>query len=107
MVFTCVGSTLRAASTLTGLIPSATYSTFVVHTSEDGPKRFTPWGDPAGTTNNFTASATGTASPTNTLHGCSNADVIIIIWRSDGMTHGKSPGQIGVNWHTSLIARVY
>ena len=107
VTFTCQGSKLQAASTLTGLIPSATYSTFVVHTSKDGPKRFTPWGDPAGTTNNFTASATGTASPTNAVHGCSSADVIIIIWHSDGKTHGKSPGQIGVDLHTTLIARVY
>ena len=107
VVFTCKGSELQAASKLKGLIPSATYSTFVVHTSKDGPKRFTPWGDPAGTTNNFTASATGTASPTNTVHGCSSADVIIIIWHSDARTHGKSPGQIGVDWHTTLIARVF
>ena len=107
VVFTCQGSKLQAASTLKGLIPSATYSTFVVHAQRDGPKRFTPWGDPAGTTNNFTASATGTVSATNTVQGCSNADASIIIWHSDGKTHGKSPGQIGVDWHTSLIARVY
>ncbi len=36
-----------------------------------------------------------------------NASDIIIIWHSDEMAHGKSPGQIGVDWHTSLIARVY
>ena len=107
VAFTCVGSKRRATSTLTGLLPGATYSAFVVHTAFDGPRRFTPWGDPAGTTNNFKASASGTASPTNDLDGCStNADDIIIIWHSDDITHGKSPGAIGVNWHTSLIARV-
>ncbi|MFY9914719.1 MAG: hypothetical protein WAK18_08640 [Nocardioidaceae bacterium] len=105
VTFTCEGSKLLAASTLTGLIPSATYSTFVVHAQRDGPKLFTPWVDRAGTSNDFTASATGTASPTSTVHGCSSADVIII-WHSDGKTHGKSPGQIGVDWHTTLIARV-
>ena len=106
--FSCVGSKEQAKSTLTGLVPSSTYSAFAVHTSLDGPGRFTPWGDPAGTTNNFTSSATGTASPTNTLDGCvGTADDIIIIWHSDGATHGKSPGRIGVNWHTSLIATVF
>jgi hypothetical protein len=105
--FDCVGSKRRATSTLTGLLPSAAYSAFVVHAALDGPGRFTPWGDPAGTTNNFTSSATGTASPTNALDGCdSNADDIVIIWHSDGTDHGSSPGRIGVDWHTSLIARV-
>ena len=103
--FSCVDSKWRATSTLRGLIPSATYSAFAVHTALDGPGRFTPWGDPAGTTNNFKASPTGTATPSNTLDGClGEADNIIIIWHSDGITHGKSPGHIGVNWHTSLIA---
>jgi len=106
--FDCVGSKRRATSTLTGLIPSATYSAFVVHTDLDGPGRFTPWGDAAGTTNNFTASATGTATRTDDLDGCdSNADDIVIVWHSDGVDHGSSPGRIGVDWHTSLIARVH
>jgi hypothetical protein len=79
----------------------------VVHTAFDGPRRFTPWGNAAGTSNDFKASAAGTARPTDSLPGCSgNADDIVIVWHSDGLTHGKSPGQIGVNWHTSLIARV-
>jgi hypothetical protein len=108
VVFSCAGSKRRAKSTLRGLIPSATYSVFVVHSALAGPGRFTPWGDPAGTTNNFKASPTGTATLTNTLNGClSNADDIIIIWHSDGKTHGKSPGKIGVDWHTSLIAGVF
>lgn len=105
--FRCVDSTEQVTSTLTGLIASGTYSTFAVHTSLQGPSRFTPWGDPNGSTNNFQASADGTASPTNTVEGCSgSADVIIIVWHSDGATHGKSPGTIGENWHTSLIERV-
>ena len=88
-------------------LPSATYSAFVVHTALDGPGRLAPWGDQAGTTDNFTSSATGTATPTNALDGCdSNADDIAIIWHSDRMDHGSSPGRIGVDWHTSLIASV-
>jgi len=107
VAFSCVASRERATSTLTGLIPSATYSTFVVHLDVEGSGRFTPWGDPAGTTNSFTASATGTAAPTNTVKGCLGTDAAAaIIWHSDATTHGKSPGDIGVNWHTSLITRV-
>jgi len=30
----------------------------------------------------------------------------IAIWHSDEVNHGRSPGKIGVTWHTSLIARV-
>jgi hypothetical protein len=104
VAFHCVNSKEQATSTLEGLIPSATYSAFAVHTALDGPRRFTPWGDAAGTTNNLRASTTGTATSTETTEGCSSADDIIIIWHSDGTTHGKSPGNIGVNWHTSLIA---
>jgi hypothetical protein len=107
VTFSCVDSQLRATSRLAGLLPSATYSTFVVHTDKDGPGRFTPWGDPSGTTNNFTSSPSGTANPTNTVHGCqTDQNDIIIIWHSDGRTHGSSPGRIGVDWHTSLIAVV-
>jgi hypothetical protein len=105
--FTCVSSRERATSTLTGLIPSATYSMFVVHLDVEGSGRFTPWGDPAGTTNSFTASATGTAAPTNIVDGCLDTNAAAaIIWHSDDTTHGRSPGDIGVNWHTSLITRV-
>jgi hypothetical protein len=107
VAFRCVGSKEQATSHLSGLIPSASYSTFAVHTALEGPRRFTPWGDPAGSTNNFTASKNGTASPRNTMQGCTGeADDIIIIWHSDDMTHGRSPGTIGVNWHTSLISSV-
>lgn len=104
VTFSCLNGNERAASTLTGLIPSATYSTFVVHLKIQGAGRFTPWGNAAGTDNNFTASSTGTASPTNTVPGCLGPDsAAVIIWHSDGQTHGSTPGTIGVTWHNSLI----
>ena len=107
VAFSCVGSREQATSTLTGLIPSAMYSTFVVHTAVEGPRRFTPWGDALGTNNNFYASAAGTASPSNAVDGCLGNDAAaVIIWHSDGKTHGASPGKIGANWHTALITRV-
>jgi len=92
---------------LTGLIPAATYSTFVVHFDVQGPGRFTPWGDTAGTTNNFTADTTGAAAPTNTVPGCTtNHEAIVIIWHSDGHAHGATPGQLRVTWRNSLITPV-
>jgi len=66
----CTNGSEQAISHLTGLIPGGSYSTFVVHLDVQGAGRFTPWGDAQGTTNNFTADTTGTASPTNTVPGC-------------------------------------
>lgn len=105
-VFRCVAAKEVVTSTVRGLIPSATYSVIAVHTSLDGPGRFTPWGDALGTTNNFKASVAGTASFTSSVSGCHAADNIAIVWHSDGATHGRSAGKIGVDWHTSLISTV-
>lgn len=100
----CRSGSERAASRLTGLIPRAHYSTFVVHLKVQGAGRFTPWGNSSGTNNNFTASSSGTASPTNTVPGCLGSDsAIVIIWHSDGTSHGATPGVIGVTWHNSVI----
>jgi len=107
VTFTCTDGNEQATSHLTGLISAATYSTFVVHLDVQGPGRFTPWGDTAGTTNNFTADTTGAAAPTNTVPGCTtNHEAIVIIWHSDGHAHGATPGQLGVTWHNSLITPV-
>ena len=104
VAFSCVNGKESAASTLAGLIPSATYSAFVVHLNVQGAGRFTPWGDAAGTTNNFTASSAGTAFPTHSVTGCLGTDsAAVIIWHSDGKTHGPTPGTLGVTWHNSLI----
>jgi len=104
VAFKCTNGAERAVSTLHGLIPSATYSTFVVHLKAQGVGRFTPWRDAAGTNNNFTASAAGTASPTNTVTGRLGTDsAALIIWHGDGKSHGPTPGTLGVTWHNSLI----
>lgn len=100
----CTVGQEQAASRLTGLIPGGLYSTFVVHLNVQGPSRFTPWGNTRGSDNNFTASTTGTATPTDTVPGClSSQDAVVIIWHSDGRLHGSSPGTLGVSWHNSLI----
>lgn len=76
----------------------------MVHLDVSGAGRFTPWGDGAGTTNNFTGDSTGAATPINSLAGCpGKKTAALIVWHSDGHSHGASPGQIGVTWHDSLI----
>jgi len=100
----CPNGSEQAISHLTGLIPGGSYSTFVVHLDVQGAGRFTPWGDTQGSTNNFTADTTGTASPTNTVPGCfTSRAAVVIIWHSDGQPHGPTPGELGVSWHNSLI----
>lgn len=103
---TCKGNEV-ARSTLSGLVPNGVYSVFVVHLAVNGPGRFTPFGNPSGDDNNFTASSTGTATPTDTVKGClSHQEAIVVIWHSDGASHGSSPGVLGVSWHNSLITQV-
>jgi len=82
----------------------ASYSVFVVHPDVQGSGRFTPWGDAEGTTNNFTADSSGTASVTNSVPGClTNRAAAVVIWHSDGVSHRPKPGTLGVTWHNSLI----
>jgi hypothetical protein len=102
--FSCVDNQERATSRLTGLLSEASYSVFVVHLDVQGAGRFTPWGDAEGTTNNFTADSSGTASVTTSVPGClSNRAAAVVIWHSDGVSHGAKPGSLGVTWHNSLI----
>ncbi len=94
--FSCVDNQERATSRLTGLLSGASYSVFVVHLDVQGAGRFTPWGDAEGTTNNFTADSSGTASVTNSVPCClTNRAAAVVIWHSDGMAHGPKPGTLG------------
>jgi len=102
--FNCREGQERLTSRLTGLVPNGSYSVFVVHLDVTGPKRFTPWGKAQGTTNNFTAGPTGSASLTNTVQDClNNRAAAVVIWHSDGKPHGATPGTLGLTWHNSLI----
>jgi len=104
VAFSCVAGSEQAISQLSGLIPAGSYSTFVVHLDVQGKGRFTPWGDASGSTNNFTASASGTASVSNSVSGClTSREAAVIIWHSDGRPHGATPGVLGVTWHNSII----
>ncbi|HET9073163.1 MAG TPA: hypothetical protein VFN48_01160 [Solirubrobacteraceae bacterium] len=107
VILRCVSGREQATSQLSGLLPGGHYSTFVVHLKAPSAKRFTPFGNATGTTNNFTASPQGTASPVNTVAGCLNSsNAVLIVWHSDGRSHGASPGAIGVTQHNSLITAI-
>lgn len=86
------------------LLPNAVYSLFVVHFRVNGAQRFTPLGASDGSNNNFTASAAGEGTETSTLSPClTSDDGVVLIWHSDGHSHGASPGVLGVTWHNHLI----
>jgi hypothetical protein len=91
VTLTCDHGQDTAVSHLRGLLPDGNYSVFVVQLAVQGPGRFTPFGDSAGTTNNFTASPDGSADPTTTVDGClTNREAIVVIWHSDHRSHGPS-----------------
>ncbi len=107
LTFSCTKSVSTVSSRLTGLIPRGVYSVFVVHLKVNGPRRFTPLGSASGSDNTFVASATGTAEPRDSVVGClTKADAVVVIWHSDGMSHGSAPGVLGVTWHNSVITPV-
>ncbi len=87
------------------LRPNGTYSLFENHFDQQ-PIGFTPL-DGRGRTNSFVAKANGTASvkmkaPQTLTH----ANAVLLVYHSDSATHGESRGEIGVNAHHQLIARV-
>ncbi len=91
--------------TLRGLLPGGTYSLFENHFDEK-PVGFTPL-DGTGTTNSFTASAEGTATVTVAVpHVPTHDNAVLVVYHSDGQTHGTERGSIGVNAHHQVIARI-
>lgn len=107
VALSCTNNVESADSTLTGLIPKALYSVFVVHLNVNGAGRFTPLGNSAGTNDTFSSSGSGTASTTQHVDGClDHQEAIVVIWHSDHMAHGSTPGTLGVTWHNSVITQV-
>ncbi|KJK11420.1 hypothetical protein UB46_41105, partial [Burkholderiaceae bacterium 16] len=89
---------------LSGLKPHGHYSLFENHFDQK-PVGFTPL-DGNGTDNDFVADAEGkavltTVSPTTITHN----NAVLVVYHSDGKTHGRMRGEIGVNAHHQLIAR--
>jgi len=97
--------TARVTASFSKLRPGGHYSLFENHFDQK-PIGFTPL-DGAGTSNNFIADKDGNAriglvAPKPLTH----ANAVLLVYHSDRKSHGKQRGQIGVNAHHQLIARI-
>jgi hypothetical protein len=91
-------------ATFKGLKPNAQYSLFENHFDQT-PVSFTPM-DGTGKTNSFVAQADGSAKVSMSLPDFpTHANAVLLIYHSDGQTHGLERGRIGVDAHHQLIAR--
>jgi hypothetical protein len=91
-------------ATFSGLKPGGQYSLFENHFDQK-PVGFTPM-DGAGTNNNFVAATDGSAKVTMKLTRIpTHANAVLLVYHSDGKTHGTERGPIGVDAHHQLIAR--
>ena len=87
-----------------GLRPNAQYSLFENHFDQK-PIGFTPL-DGKGIANAFKTDAEGNAHVTVTApEPLTHANAVLVIYNRDGMAHGTSRGEIGVNAEHQLIAR--
>ena len=87
-----------------GLRPNAHYSLFENH-FDHTPVSFTPM-DGKGTTNSFVTQSDGSATVSMTLPDFpTHANAVLLIYNSDGQTHGLERGRIGIDAHHQLIAR--
>ncbi len=95
----------RVTASFTGLLPGGVYSLFAVTFQPSG-NTFAPL-DGTGISTNFVALSTGTARATVlTPARLTHANAILLVYHSDGWTHGASRGAPGVTAHHQLIARV-
>lgn len=87
-----------------GLKPNAKYSLFENH-FDHTPVTFTPM-DGAGTANSFVVQSDGTGKVSMTLPDFpTHANAVLLIYNSEGQTHGLERGRIGIDAHHQLIAR--
>lgn len=95
----------RVSAAFTGLIPGGLYSLFTVTFGPSG-NTFAPL-DGAGLHHNFVALGNGTGRATVlTPISLTHANAIVLVYHSDGETHGTSRGAPGVTAHHQLIARI-
>ncbi len=93
------------AVTFEGLRPGGIYSLFENH-FEMTPVGFTPL-DGTGTRNSFVAKRDGSAAiKVHSPEMLTGTNAVLLVYHSDGKTHGQSRGQIGVTAHHQLIAKV-
>lgn len=89
---------------LHGLKPNGHYSLFENHFNEK-PIGFTPL-DGRGQDNNLAADAEGNAVLTTIAPApLTHDNAVLVVYHSDGKSHGKLRGDIGVTAHHQLIAR--
>ena len=99
------GAGASIACRFANLRPNGVYSLFENHFDQK-PVGFTPL-DGTGEHNSFIAEADGRASvtvraPAKPIH----ANAVLLVYHSDSHDHGLERGQIGVNAHHQLIARL-
>ena len=95
----------KAVVTLRRLIAFGRYSLFLRTGVEDG-VRYTPL-DGKGGINSFTADQAGAASVTvYTPAPLTTGAVIVVVYHSDALDHGASPGAFGHTAHQQLVVRV-
>lgn len=88
-----------------GLKPHGGYSLFENH-FDVKPVGFTPL-DGRGTTNSFVVRANGTATVhVHSQEMLTSANAVLLVYHSDGKTHGASRGEIGITAHHQLIAKL-
>jgi hypothetical protein len=94
----------RVTVAFSGLKPGGHYSLFENHFDQQ-PIGFTPL-DGSGSDNSFVADKSGRGVSTVIAPSAlSHDNAVLLVYHSDGKTHGKSRGDIGVNAHHQLIAR--
>ena len=87
------------------LRPGGHYSLFENHFDQQ-PVGFTPL-DGVGAANNFVANENGGAQVKVTVpQALTHANAILLVYHSDMTSHGAQRGDIGVNAHHQLIARI-
>ncbi|MEO5590541.1 MAG: hypothetical protein ABIS03_13210 [Gemmatimonadaceae bacterium] len=90
---------------LSGLRPNGVYTLFENHFDQQ-PVGFTPL-DGTGAANSFVAGPNGKARFELTApHIPTHDNAVLLVYQSDGKSHGTERGQIGVNAHHQLIARI-
>ncbi|MGD9837786.1 MAG: hypothetical protein AB7U74_08095 [Afipia sp.] len=102
---TPVDAGARLDCRFTQLRPNGVYSLFENHFDQK-PIGFTPLDD-SGKGNSFTADLNGSAaisvtSPRPLIHD----NAVLLVYHSDGITHGLERGEIGVTAHHQIIARI-
>lgn len=98
------GGKVILEATFKGLQPNASYSVFENH-FDTRPISFTPI-DGTGKTNSFTTKPDGSASLSVTVPGMpTHANAVLVIYNSDGHSHGVARGRIGIDAHHQIIAR--